>query len=69
MRRFVLLLGTLAAIAGQAKANTVTLNFDALPTGLLNPFTQDGYSITWHGYPNKYYALARIIREEVSLLN
>ncbi len=48
----------LAAITGQAKASTITLTFDALPTGLIAPFTENGYSITWHGYPNNTYSQA-----------
>ena len=39
-------------------AFATTLTFDQLPTGVLSEFTQDGYFISWHGYPNGTYAQA-----------
>ncbi len=41
-----------------AWATTFTLTFDALPTGDIAPFTENGYMITTDNYPNHTYNLA-----------
>jgi len=39
-----------------SSAQSTTLTFDGLPVGPLVPFTQEGYAVSWHGYPNGTYA-------------
>jgi hypothetical protein len=41
-----LVVAGLLAIAGEAKATTITLTFDSQPTGFISPFTENGYVIT-----------------------